>query len=77
MSEICDEHYKNTDICRFCEKKISDKVRDYCHLFGKYKGPAHQSCNINVKQQQSSFMPFLFHSFSIYGCFLVFYKVSW
>ena len=25
-------------ICRFCEKNIeSDKVRDHCHLTGKYR----------------------------------------
>ena len=30
-----------TKICRFCEKEIlSDKVRDHCHLNGKYRGPA-------------------------------------
>ena len=38
---------KNT--CQFCEKEIfSDIVRDHCHLTGKYRGPAHSFCNINV-----------------------------
>ena len=27
--------------CQFCEKNFeSDKVRDHCHLTGKYRGPA-------------------------------------
>ena len=36
------EVLKNKKICSFCEKEInSDKVRDNCHLTGKYRGPAH------------------------------------
>ena len=36
MTEKDEEHYKNNNICRFCEKNIeSDKFRDRCHLTGK------------------------------------------
>ena len=67
MTEKDEEHYKNNDICRFCEKNIeSDKVRDHCHLTGAYRGPAHNTCNINVIQKQSNFIPFAFHNFSNY-----------
>ena len=63
MTEEDEEDYRN--ICRFCEKNIeSDKVRDHCHLTGKYGGPAHSICNINVTQEQSNFLPFIFHNFS-------------
>ena len=45
-----EEEYKKSIIGTFCEKEIiSDKVRNYCHLSGKYRGPAHNSCNIGVK----------------------------
>ena len=36
----------------FCGKLISlddNKVRDHCHITGKYRGAAHWSCNINLK----------------------------
>ena len=57
----------------FFEKEIiSDKVRDHCHLTNKYTGPAHNNCNINVSQQQSNFIPFIFHNFSIYDCHMFF-----
>ena len=69
MTEEDEEHYKNNNICRFCAKNIqSDKVRDHCHLTGKYRGPAHSKCNINVTQKQSIFIPFFFHYFSNYDC---------
>ena len=59
-----------------CEKKIeSDKVRDHCHLTGKYKSPAHSVCNINVTQDKSNIIPFLFHNFSNYDCHLFLKKL--
>ena len=70
------EDFKNNNICRFCEKEIlSDKVRDHCHLTGKYRGPAHNTCNINVKQKDSNFIPFAFHNFSNYDCHMFFKKL--
>ena len=70
------EDYKNDNICRFCEKNIeSDKVRDHCHLTGKYRGPAHSKCNVNVTQKQSNFIPFIFHNFSNYDCHMFFKKL--
>ena len=52
MKQKDEEDYKNNNICRFCEKNIeSEKVRDHCHLTGKYRGPAHNVCNINVNKK--------------------------
>ena len=59
----------------FVKKILSDKVRDHCHLSGKYRGPAHNTCNINVTQKQSNFIPFIFHNFSNYDCHMFFKKL--
>ena len=60
----------------FVKKNIeSDKVRDYCYLTGKYRGPAHSKCNINVTQGQSNFIPIVFHNFSNYDCHSFFKKL--
>ena len=72
-----EEDYKNNNICRFCENNIeSDKVRDHCHLTGKYRGPAHNVCNINVKQKDSNFIPFAFHNFSNYDSHRFFKRLN-
>ena len=69
MTQEDEEDFKNNIICRLCEKEIlSDKVPDQCHSTGKYRGPARNTCNINVKQKVSNFIPFAFHNFSIYDC---------
>ena len=76
MSKENEEAFKNNNICRFCEKNIeSDKVPDHCHLTGKHRGPAHNACNINVKQKDSNFIPFAFHNFSNYDCHMFFKKL--
>ena len=76
MTDDDEEEYRNNNICRFCEKIIkSDKVRDHCHLTGNYRGPAHSECNINVTQDQSNFIPFIFHNFSNYDCHMFFKKL--
>ena len=56
--------YKNNNFCRLCEKEISsDKFRDHCHLTGKNRGTAHNTCFTNVKQKGSNFIQFAFHKF--------------
>ena len=44
-------------------------------LLGKYRGPAHNNCNINVTQKQSNFIPFIIHNFSNYDCHMFFKKL--
>ena len=76
MTDEDEEDYKNINVCRFCEKfNESDKVRDHCHLTGKYRGASHSKCNINVTQKQSNFIPFFSHNFSNYDCHMFFKKL--
>ena len=52
MSEEDKQDFENDNICRYCEKYIeTDKVRDHCHLTGKYRGPAHNECNLQVSKK--------------------------
>ena len=76
MTDDDEEEYRNNNICRFCEKIIkSDNVRDHSHSTSNYRGPAHSECNINVTQDQSNFIPFIFHNFSNYDCHMFFKKL--
>ena len=65
MTEEDEEDFRIIIFCRFCEINFEyDKFRDHCHLRGKYRGPSHNKCKINVTEGQSSFIPFIIHSFS-------------
>ena len=68
-----EESFQLAEECWFCENPLDDtKVRDHDHLTGKYRGAAHNICNINCKQKSSSFVPIFFHNFSGYDCHLIF-----
>ena len=65
--------WKQTNVCHICEKAISNsgddiKVKDHCHLTGKYRGAAHQNCNLKYKEP--SFIPVVFHNLSGYDAHL-------
>ena len=73
MTEEDQQDFENDNICRYCEKYIeTDKVRDHCHLTGKYRGPAHNECNLQVKQKDSNFITIGLHNFSNYDCHMFF-----
>ena len=62
--------WRQTDVCHICEKAIGGdiKVKDHCHLTGKYPGAAHQDCNFKYKEP--SFIPVIFHNLSGYDAHL-------
>ena len=68
-----EKSFQQSTICWLCENPFGDtKVRDHDHLTGKYRGAAHNRCNLNCKQKLSSFVPIFFHNFSGYDCHLIF-----
>ena len=73
MTKHNKEKFENKKNCRFCEKEIVDnRVRDHCHLTGKNRGPAHNTCNINIKQKERNFISVILDDFSNYDCDLFF-----
>ena len=53
----------------------NNKVRDHCHITGKYRGAAaHWSCNINLKLIKK--VPVIFHNLKGYDSHLIFKELS-
>ena len=71
------ERFELTNICWICSKLIKnsdDKVRDHCHITGKYRGAAHWSCNINLRITKK--LPVIFHDLKGYNSHLIFKELS-
>ena len=79
MMPLTDEEikfYKGQKACHICKKKFSydknkeskfklyQKVRDHCHYTGKFRGAAHNTCNLTYKVPKE--IPIVFHNGSIY-----------
>ena len=60
MTTKDEEIYSNSQICWiFREDFNTDKVRDHCHLTGKFKGAADNLCNPKLKIPKK--LPNIFH----------------
>ena len=71
------EKFEMANICWICGGLIENcdnKVRDHCHISGKYRGAAHYSCNINLKIAKK--IPVIFHSLKGYDSHLIFKELS-
>ena len=55
----------------FVEDFYTDKVRDHCHITGKYRGAAHWRCNINFRINPEMEIPVFFHNLRGYDSHLL------
>ena len=66
--------YNDSTMCHICGGELgSDKVRDHCHYSGKFRGAAHNQCNLNYKAPK--FIPVVFHNLSGYDSHLFIKKL--
>ena len=65
-------HYNEQEICYICKKQFDNndkkhyKVRDQCHYTGKYRGAAHNICNLRYKIPKEVSIPFVVYNGSTY-----------
>ena len=63
-------YHDKQKICYICKKEFNNndkknyKVRDHCHYTGKYRGAAHNICNLRYKVPKE--IPMVFHNDSIF-----------
>ena len=73
MTEEEEHLFQESNNCWICKKLIDndeEKVRDHCHITGKFRGAAHWGCNI--KFQLTKKVPVIFHNLKGHASHLIF-----
>ena len=63
LAEEEEDLFQKRNNCWICKKLIDNdegKVRDHCHVTGKFRDAAHKSCNLNFKLTEK--VPVIFHN---------------
>ena len=70
ITEEEQEQFDNASDCWICgeELKNDNKVRDHCHYTGRYRGAAHNKCNLKYSKPKG--VPVFFHNLSGYDSHL-------
>ena len=77
MSEKEEELFQQSNICQICEKLIdndNEKVRDHCHVTGKFRGTAHWNCNTCLQLTKN--VPVIFHNLNGFDRHLIFSELN-
>ena len=77
MSPNEKEIFQLSNKCWICNKlfdTMDEKVRDHCHISGKFRGAAHFSCNANLKITKKVFA--IFHNLRGYDSHLIIKEIS-
>ena len=70
-----EEQFNNAMECWICKGFLGDdKVRDHCHYTGRYRGPAHNSCNLKYRKQNN--ISVFFHNLAGYDSHLFIKKLG-
>ena len=77
-----EKKHNKQEVCHICTKRFSTednnkkyhKVTDHCHYTRKYRGAAHDICNLRYKIPKE--IPVVFHNGSTYDCHFIIKELS-
>ena len=69
------KQFNKASDCWICGEELgNNRVRDHCHFTGRYRGPAHNSCNLKYRKPKS--ISVFFHNLSGYDSHLFIKKLG-
>ena len=69
------KQFNKASDCWICGEELgNDRVRDHCHYTGRYRGPAHNKCNLKYRKPKS--ISVFFHNLSGYDSHLFIKKLG-
>ena len=79
-----EKHHNKQKVCYICKKEFINyeddndkkyyKVKDHCHYTGKYRGAAHNICNLRYKIAKE--IPIVFHNGSTYDYHFIIKEIT-
>ena len=75
MTNEDEEIYNNSQICWICKEELSkDKVRDHCHVTGKFRGAAPNKYNLKSRIPRE--LPIIFYNLQGYDGHIIFKELN-
>ena len=80
MTEDDEQRFRTMDGCHICGNKYTDKdvrVRDHCHITGKFRGSAYQECNLKLRIKREDIkIPVIFHNLCGYDSHFILQQIG-
>ena len=80
MTEDVEQCFRTMDGCHICGEKYTDKdvrVRDHCHITGKFRGSAHQKGNLKLRIKPEDIkIPIIFHNLRGYDSHFIMQQIG-
>ena len=80
MTEENEREFEKATTCHICDKKYTEKdirVRDHCHITGKFRGSAHQDCNLKLRINPKEIkIPVIFHNLRGYDSHFIMQEIG-
>ena len=80
MTEDDEQRFRTMDWCHICGEKYDEKdvrVRDHCHITGKFRGSAHQECNLKLRIKPENLkIPVIFHNLRGYDSHFIMQQIG-
>ena len=80
MTKEDEKEFQKAKECHICNKKYINediKVRDHCHITGKYRGSAHQECNLKLTVNPEEVkIPVIFHNLRGYDSHFIMQEIG-
>ena len=74
------DKFEKAKKCHICDKEYTEKdtrVRDHCHITGKYRGSAHQKCNLQLRLNPEEIkIPVIFHNLRGYDSHFIMQEIG-
>ena len=80
MTKENEQEFEKAKECHICDKKYTEKdirVRDHCHITGKFRGSAHQECNLKLRINPKEIkIPVIFHNLRGYDSHFIMQEIG-